>query len=389
MTMLFEHDLDPLDVQADAELRRLVVDLDAACTATSLAPGTRADIARTLEERADVLTRARRRPLTRLSWAARRSAPRALVAAAVLAAVIGTGAAIADPDLVQQAISLLPGGADQQYAITLDQAQSACGFTVTLRKAYADANRLIIGYDVTAPPNRTFRDVSLSGLEATEAGGTRLEPLNSSDSANLDHMVGATRGNVQEFDTNTVYNGGPLQLHLTAPALYGAEAVTDQPPTTPTCETDSAVTTAQTDRPYRGVTVAGPFSFDVTVPVSPKVRTATPQVSGTSEHGTTVTLEKVIVTPTEARLFVRGPADKPFIPVFYAGGTAFDVGLATPVGQGLWVDRIFPRPWSPIGSPGWLFDNHDAWTLKVLTDSIDVQGQSEWSGSVTLNVTVP
>lgn len=413
----------------DAALDALLADLHDAYTAPDPPPELRAAIARLAHTAAHGAPTVRRGPVLApvRRFAPRRPRARILTAAGLLAAAVGIGAAIADSGLVERALDLMPGGADGRYAVTLNQARGVCGFTVTLRTAYADANRLVVGYEVSTPPTRRFGGVSLQGLAATDARGTRLEPLNSSaDSSDPAHMAGATRGDVQEFDTGAVLGGSPLRVRLAAPSLYAEEIVAGgasrsgraAAPPTPACETDGAVTTGPGGRPPRGrggaregwlrvhveaggtapgrapvraVTVPGPFVFDITVPLSPKVRAAAPHVSGTSAHGTTITLERLVATPTEARLYVRGP-DRPrafFIPMIDASGTEYNPGFGTPLGHGLWVWRFFPRPWSPIGDNSWLFEKRGAWTVKVLTDSVSVHNSSSWSGSVTFTVTAP
>jgi len=330
------------------------------------------------------------RPARRFMFVPRRPGVRTLAAVGVLAATLGTGAALADPDLVQQALGLLSGGTDPRYVVSFDQSRTACGFTVTLKTAYADANRLVIGYEVRTPPTRAFGVVGVQAPVATDAHGTRLEPMNgSADSSDIAHMTGATRGNAQEFDTSGVLNGTPLRVHLVAPALSGEELVTGAAPAAPPCETDGPVTTRGANKPTRAVTVAGPFVFDVTVPLSPKVRATAPHVSGTSARGTTVTLERVVVTPTEARLYMRGPANGWYSPMIHAGGADYDVASGGPIGGGLWVWRFFPRPGSLFDHRAWLFDDHAEWTVNVLTDHVYTNGRGGWAGSVPLTVTVP
>ncbi len=374
----------------DTTLDILLADLHDVYTAPTPPPGLRAAIERLEEAPTPVMSPTR--PIAR-RFALRRRGPRALAVIGVPAAVVGIGAAIADSGLVQQALSLLPGGTDQRYTVALNQSRSACGYTIALKTAYADQNRLVIGYDVDVPPGRTFADIDLAGLTATDARGTRLAPLNAADTSNLNHAAGAAHDNVQEFDTGAALISKMLRVRLAATALRGEEIVTGTAPAATSCETDGVVAMTRTGygKPRRAVTVAGPFAFDITIPFSPKVREAAPHLSGTSQHGTTVTLERIVVTPTEARLFVRGP-DQPrafFFPKLYAGGVGFDAAEGTPIGHGLWVWRFFPRLGSPINHRPWLFGDHGAWTIKVLTDSIDVHNSSEWTGSVSLKVTVP
>ena len=383
-------DLRPSTSATDTTLDALLADLHDAYTAPAPPPGLRAAI-----ERMEVMPemdRPRPRPARRVpNVIFQRPRLRALAVAGLLAAVVGTGAALVDPDLVNQAIGLLPGGIDRQYAVALNQSRSVCGFTVALKKAYADANRLLVVYTVKTPPARTFRGAFIPALTAIDARRTRLTPLNSGDTAELGRIVGATDGDVLEFDTDAVRGAKTLRLRLTAPSLYGNELVAGRAPATPSCETDSAVGTEPYDKSIRGVTVPGPFAFNITVPLSPKVRTLAPHLTGTSRYGTTITLERLVVTPTETRLYMRGPAraDKFFMPMLDAGGTRDYPATLSPVGHRLWVARFFAFPGSALDHGVRLFDDHGEWTVKVLTDSISVHNRSEWRGSVTFKVTAP
>lgn len=324
--------------------------------------------------------------------ALRRPGPRVLAVVAVLAAVIATGAAIVVPNLAQRAMSRLPGGVDRRYVASLHQSRHACGFTITLQRAYADANRLLIGYTVSTPPRRSFDGVYAPVLEAIDTRGRSLEPLNSADTADMG-LLGATNGVAQEFDTSTLPRGAMLRLYLTAPRLYGAEIVNGRTPISSACEQDGAirkVLDGGSRRPIRGVTIPGPFDFAITIPVSPKLRMATPRLSETSRGGTTITLEEIRVTPTEARLYMRGPAHKFFWPQsIAAGGVTASGTLITPVGHGLSMVRFFPHLSPPSDHRSWLYDIHGPWTVKVLTDYVSRHGNGHWSEAVIFRVKVP
>jgi len=239
----------------DTTLDILLADLHDVYTAPTPPPGLRAAIERLEEAPTPVMSPTR--PIAR-RFALRRRGPRALAVIGVPAAVVGIGAAIADSGLVQQALSLLPGGTDQRYTVALNQSRSACGYTIALKTAYADQNRLVIGYDVDVPPGRTFADIDLAGLTATDARGTRLAPLNAADTSNLNHAAGAAHGNVQEFDTGAALISKMLRVRLAATALRGEEIVTGTAPAATSCETDGVVAMTRTGygKPRRAVTVA-------------------------------------------------------------------------------------------------------------------------------------
>lgn len=392
MTRLNDPYADLLTEHTDVKTQRCIADLASVC-ADAPPPALRAAMDRAMQAR-----------MSTVVWPAqpdrgwwiipRRGDPwrpglRALAVAGLLAAALATGGAIAATGLINQIISLLPGGADQHYAVTLNKGQSACGFTVTLKKAYADANRLIVAYDVTTPPSRSFRTAVLVGLTASDALGRPLAPLNSAGSGNFGGTGGTTVAEVQEFDTSGVRRATTLRVHLAAPHLSADESVPGQPAAAPSCERDGAVTRAYSGTPHRGVIVPGPFVFTITLPFSPQVRMLASHLSGTSRQGTTISLQRIVVTPTEARLYLRGPVDRFFIPLLVVGGKKLDVAMTTPVGQGAWVARFFPRPHGVRDHRAWLYDDHSTWTVKVLTDPANGPGRHTWGGSVNFKVQVP
>ena len=98
--------------------------------------------------------------------------PRWLQSAAVVAVlmVLGTNVvahrATASSQLVDQAFSLRPGMAHIMQAGLVREVnlpQSTCGFTMTIQRVYADANRVVVGYTITGPTNRSFINAFYGG----------------------------------------------------------------------------------------------------------------------------------------------------------------------------------------------------------------------------------
>ncbi len=386
-------DLHPLD--PDRALDNIITDLHD-LYAAPLPPSTLYAAVRALDD-ATLNPRSTPHSTRRRAFGfiSRRPRRLSLMLALVLVVLVGAGATFADLNIVQKALALLPGGTDPHYAVTLDQSRTACGFTVTLRRAYADENRLVIGYDVTTPAGRALRDASLPGLTAADARGVQLMQFNSTSTADNGLIAGNTRGNAQEFDTSTILQGvgRPLHLHLSAPAIVAGEIVTGSIPlTTPACEKDGPANRVGVNKPTRRVTVVGAFAFDIVVPFSPHVRMAAPHITGVSPRGTRVRLERIVVTPTEARLYVRllGNSNAFFnVSEVDAGEARFSVASGTPIGGGLWVWRTFPGLQPGAQGHPWLYDDRGPWTVKVLIDNVDVQGKSHWGATAPLTVTVP
>jgi hypothetical protein len=213
------------------------------------------------------------------------------VAVALLAAVLLAGGAYALMPGFERLLGSDPGA--QQVALAdlgrqVDLAHTSDGFTVALQWVYADANRVIIGHRVTGPPGRNFIriDAMLSRTPPTltDTGGRAL-PLKGGVAP------AASERFAQElawFDAGAITEQpAELALRLTIPELRAVEQVDPQ-------------------SPARQFTVPGPFTFEFTVPFVP-ARVA--EVNQTVvANGTAMTLERVVVTPSEARLFLRGAA---------------------------------------------------------------------------------
>ena len=129
------------------------------------------------------------------------------------------------------------------------------------------------------------------------------------------------------------------------------------------------------------------FAADLTVPVTSSVRAADLNLTATWAHGTTVTLERVVVTPSETRLIVHGPVETDL-----AGGPA--------IAPTLIVDG---KEVTGGGSSGWplgggreatsfganLYDNHGDWQVKVLTDPVMTNNYRSYTDAVTFHINVP
>ena len=136
------------------------------------------------------------------------------------------------------------------------------------------------------------------------------------------------------------------------------------------------------------VTVTGPFTFDVTTPVTTSLRMVSVNQTLTSSHGTSVTLERIVLTPTEARVYYRGPAEMflaggtPTLPELYVDGKEVDGTEGKPLGGGRWSYSF--GNWGVN-----LYRSHSVWSIKILTDPTMTNYRRAWSDSVTFHVIVP
>jgi len=234
-----------------------------------------------------------------------------IVLGGVLAAVLLTGATVyaALPiltPLVDQA--LRSSGADSgsnQIAVRnlgrhVDLGQSACGYTMTVTRVYADANRVVVGYTVQAPAGRAD---PIALLTLTDASGKilpRFEELGFGRSGS--GQAPAALGNYAAFDASGLTGGSVLSLRLTV-RLHAFEWLDHPLPADVPCETYPPVIHGSV---ARGVAVNQPLWFDLQAPIDPRARVAAPRQL-VEANGITLDLERVVVTPSETRLSLRIP----------------------------------------------------------------------------------
>jgi hypothetical protein len=324
-----------LDERSDREVVRLVGDLDAVYGADRPPAHLASAIARTVNERA---ARHGSRPASLLRVRLPRRAT--IAAALVLAAVLLAGSAYALEPLLNGVFNMEPG---TQQIIELNLAQrvhisrALGGFTVTIERVYADSNRVVIGYSVATPPGHGY-SVDFMDPVLTTPDGTALPAGGGMGSGN----VGNTQGNVLFFDASGI-DGSPeaLQLHLVAQGLGGMEHAG-----------------SPDVRPFQ---IAGLLAFDLTVPFHPG-RVAEPHRSVTV-GGQTVTLERVVVTVSETRVYLRGIQPDWVIGTLTVGSWTSDPGgnpQGGPIGAGIAPDGL-----TVISYGDALYDRHGEWTLVV------------------------
>ena len=157
------------------DLETLIADLDAAYNSAA-APMRLQDLRiETLRAQAGAFHGAAPR---RHRWLLirRRRIPLLLAAALVVVAALA-GVAHALESLVDQDMSRLPGTGQivsQDLGRELNLSQSACGFSLTIDRVYADVNRVVVGYSVSGPAGRRFFDFT-ADLALTDNQGRALK----------------------------------------------------------------------------------------------------------------------------------------------------------------------------------------------------------------------
>ncbi len=156
------------------------------------------------------------------------------------------------------------------------QSKSVNGFTITIEQAYADANRVIIGYTIHVPAHQNQDAEFALGLSTlTTSQGVNLPFMGGVGSA---AVVGIS-GDVFSFDASNIQsNPKELQLHLAIP--FGT-----QPP----------ISAFQIDGTL-------PFNFVVPFHAGKVINLHQTVVA----DGKTVTLERIVITASETRLYVQG-----------------------------------------------------------------------------------
>jgi hypothetical protein len=247
----------------------------------------------------------------------------------------------------------------------LDLSQTVDGVTVTLERAYADANRVVVGFTMIGPDGQRYgpHPVTLTDAAGTVFPGSMgMGVTGKSERLQVDLPPG-TGSYVYFFDASAV-EGVPteLDLHLVIEVeefvlpLFAPDPVStpDDPPAEPL---DSTVVEVQPI--HQEGAVVGPFIFDFSVPFTPD--RAVVEAQTVKAAGVAVTLEEVVVTPsaTRATLCFAPPDDEwdVWVPIatLDTGKAEYGGGLDE-IGEKICHTHTFHVP---------LYDQRGEWTLTV------------------------
>jgi hypothetical protein len=366
---------DLLDANADPALVR---DLDQIHHPTP-PPDLRPAIARAIEERAAAL---RRQPPAARRWPFSFRPPRRVAVALVALLALTMLAAAAAPlitSIVDRAFGMDAGTnriVTENLGKKLDLSQTVNGFTVTIERVYADANEIVIGYSVSGPPDRAFNNFHASGPQRgwtptlVDDAGREYHHTPIGWGAGVEDGKG---GYLLRYDTGPIVsNPAELRLRLTIDTLDVIERV---PAGTPTLPGRSA-----TPLPQKGAepadyclpeiciyTVAGPFTFDFTVPFAAS-RVAEPH-QAVDVGGQSLTLDRVATTPTGTVVTLRGAG--PHASVTLTGGGKTYTLTAS--------DYFFPVQPGAVPAQGIPEQPVDYYTI---TDPLP-ERQADWTITVT------
>ncbi len=243
----------------------------------------------------------KRRPIKRLRLAG-------VVVLASLSVVLLIGAALPNIVPLEQLLTWLDSTyGHHQVGKVVNLQESACGFTMTIKRLYANAAQMIIVYDLQAPKNHRFSNpggffgAAQNGLSLSDDYGHTF-PISLHPGSNV--FDGNNGGQLLSFDISELSRmPQPLSLHLSIASLYASEV--SGSPTMAGCETIDPVKTPPPGvvmgLPQQGTTVHTDFKFNFTVPVQGGVQVMHLNKTVTS-NGTSITLERVVIAPDEGTL---------------------------------------------------------------------------------------
>jgi hypothetical protein len=187
----------------------------------------------------------------------------------------------------------------------LNLSQTVDGVTVTLEQAYADANRIVVGFTIKDPNGQRYDawDMTLTDAAGTVFSGTIGYGVTGQSDMLQVSLPPGEGADVICFDAAPV-EGAPAELDLRLvmelEKFVLPPAALEPPPTpdSPPAEPPMVVILEPLPTPEEEA-IVGPFTFDFSVPFIPG-RVA--EVNQTVEAaGVAVCLERVVVTPSETR----------------------------------------------------------------------------------------
>lgn len=378
----------------DSDLETVVTDLGRMgqlCRSSTLSAQHEARVVHALRERA--AERARHHTghhtsnwLPRYLFAQHRSL--ALIAVAVVTLGALVGGAYATVTTLSRVFDM--GAANnvitQNLGTRVNQSQTVAGYTMTVERAYADSNRVILAYTIR-PPATGKRQWNLTpdNLKVVTASGVELPDRG--------HVVASDTGQpdatLQMFDAEGITDT-PKEVHLrlTVPWIDGMEKLDPLPgensqelPTTGSygsiaTNRSASLQIAASDPYVHDFRVFGPLTFDITVPFD-RGREVSPHQQ-INAGGVTLTLERIMVSPTETRVYVRGldPNQSHYVQGILSGDawTDEDVDGGS---RSVWYSNGM-TVFSYLGS---FTDKHGAWslTLKPLPGAAGSAPAGPWS----------
>ncbi|HEY0070532.1 MAG TPA: DUF4179 domain-containing protein [Chloroflexia bacterium] len=199
----------------------------------------------------------------------------------------------------------------ERLGTKLDISQTVSGYTVTLQRAYADANQIVVVYTVAGP------DSNITGV----VGNTLVDrdsPAVFAPMFGYADPADAQPGTYAYVFDASALDKLPSELHLSLSFELGkGKGIGSDLPATPSVKDETnfneiigsrlfsdtgQLTPEDLLQPFGLEIIAGPFQFDFAVPVSTSGTSVVPVGQTVDAAGMKITLDKLVVTPGEARL---------------------------------------------------------------------------------------
>lgn len=277
--------------------------------------------------------------------------------------------------LLDQPLQAWPGNAHlmtTRLGYDLSLSGQVATFTVTIPLVYADMNRIVIGYVISAPTNRTFRSSGLGFTSPilTDTRGAELQFLDGAGG----RPMGNNNGWYVAFSAGeSTHRMDIWNLRLTFLDISAVELITSTTPASVPGET-YAPGSGESDE-AREVIVQGPLMFDIAVPVTPDVRISdlhrVVQVGATS-----VVVERIVVTPTEARVYLRGLG-------LESVAATLDIDGQRVVAAAAWSPTTDFMAYSFVHP---LYDYRGAWTIIIEANPQGINGQRQYTAATAVRI---
>lgn len=200
--------------------------------------------------------------------------------------------------------------AEGQLGQQLNLSQTIQGITVTVQRAYADANRVVVGYTITVPDSIAADYSGINGAVTLSDDTGRTYPIRGGQGQ---HDRGAhDLAQVVSFDAASLPQGiTSVRFSLAVTQVTATRLPTASPtalPIRPTEQRGGGVIALQPIPADQLLRVPGPWQFSFSLPVIPGRVAAVNQT--VVADGTPVQLERIVVTPSETRAYIRFPASQ-------------------------------------------------------------------------------
>lgn len=264
------------------------------------------------------------------------------VAIALVAVLVLSGVAYAGEPLLNRVLRADPGTQqilDSGLFTEVGVSHALGAATVTIERAYADANRVVLGYTLTRA----------AGVLRSESPTIQLK-LGLRDGTLLPERAAAGYASSLPSDVQVV--------------SYDAAAITGSPSLVPLRLTAQA-------------SEGGTWTFDFSLPFHAG-RVAQPHQRVTAGGGT-ATLERIVLTPSEMRVYLAGVGEYAITRLSIGGwldGWDSDHGSVGPVTSWTTDDGQ-----TAISFPAALYQRHGEWTLDVSLDPNIVTARSAHDAS--------